>query len=54
MQRKWVEMFHIAERRVSLAELFDFDTKKRGDLDFLKRWRDLSMKCGNHQVMKRP
>ena len=36
----------MAERKISLAELFATKQKKdESAIDFIKRWRDLSMKC---------
>ncbi|MQL92254.1 hypothetical protein Taro_024877 [Colocasia esculenta] len=46
MQRKFFECFRVIERRVTLAELISLkQNKNESALDFIKRWRDMSMKC---------
>ncbi|MQL77236.1 hypothetical protein Taro_009647, partial [Colocasia esculenta] len=46
MQKKFRERFYIAEREVTVAELYA--TRQRNDesaLDYIQRWRNLSMRC---------
>ncbi|MQM11988.1 hypothetical protein Taro_044902 [Colocasia esculenta] len=48
MQKKFLDRFQTVERKVSLAELCSLK-QKTGELaiDFIKRWREFSMKCNN-------
>ncbi|MQL84504.1 hypothetical protein Taro_017013 [Colocasia esculenta] len=46
MQKKFRERFYIAEREVTVAELYA--TRQKNDesaLDYIQRWRNLSMRC---------
>ncbi|MQM17414.1 hypothetical protein Taro_050385 [Colocasia esculenta] len=53
MQKKFINHFQTAERKVSLAELCSLKQKKRESaIDFIKRWREFSMKCDNPPVQE--
>ncbi|MQL91945.1 hypothetical protein Taro_024564 [Colocasia esculenta] len=48
LQKKFIDRFQTAERKVSLAELCSLKQRKgETTLDFIKRWRDFSMTCDN-------
>ncbi|MQM22380.1 hypothetical protein Taro_055431 [Colocasia esculenta] len=48
LQKKFINRFQTAERKVSLAELCSLKQKKgESAIDFIKRWREFSMKCDN-------
>ncbi|MQL93888.1 hypothetical protein Taro_026536 [Colocasia esculenta] len=48
LQKKFIDRFQTAERKVSLAELCSLRQRKgETALDFIKRWRDFSMRCDN-------
>ncbi|MQM10552.1 hypothetical protein Taro_043447 [Colocasia esculenta] len=48
MQRKFLDRFQMVERKVSLVELCSLKQNKgESTLDFIKRWREFSMRC-NH------
>ncbi|MQM09260.1 hypothetical protein Taro_042126 [Colocasia esculenta] len=48
LQKKFIDRFQTAERKVSLAELCSLKQRKgETALDFIKRWRDFSMRCDN-------
>ncbi|MQM21173.1 hypothetical protein Taro_054207, partial [Colocasia esculenta] len=51
MQKKFYDRFQTAERKVSLAELCTLKQKKgESAIDFIRRWRELSMGCDNPPV----
>ncbi|MQL96630.1 hypothetical protein Taro_029311, partial [Colocasia esculenta] len=48
MQKKFLDRFQTAEKKVSLSELCSLKQKKgESAIDFIKRWREFSMKCNN-------
>ncbi|MQL73497.1 hypothetical protein Taro_005846 [Colocasia esculenta] len=51
MQKKFYDRFQTTERKVSLAELCTLKQKKgESAIDFIRRWRELSMGCDNPPV----
>ncbi|MQL89549.1 hypothetical protein Taro_022131 [Colocasia esculenta] len=47
-QKKFIDRFQTAERKVSLAELCSLKQRKgETALDFIKQWRDFSIRCDN-------
>ncbi|MQL84299.1 hypothetical protein Taro_016799, partial [Colocasia esculenta] len=53
MQKKFYDRFQTAERKVSLAELCSLKQKKgESAVDFIRRWRELSMGCDNPPVQQ--
>ncbi|MQL72984.1 hypothetical protein Taro_005319 [Colocasia esculenta] len=53
MQKKFYDRFQTAERKVSLAELCSLKQKKEeSTIDFIRRWRELSMGCDNPPVQQ--
>ncbi|MQL77965.1 hypothetical protein Taro_010391 [Colocasia esculenta] len=53
MQKKFYDRFQTAERKVSLAELCSLKQKKEESaIDFIRRWRELSMGCDNPPVQQ--
>ncbi|MQM22617.1 hypothetical protein Taro_055672 [Colocasia esculenta] len=46
MQRKFIERFYVAEREITLVELYATRQQdNESTMDYIKRWRDLSMRC---------
>ncbi|MQM22937.1 hypothetical protein Taro_055996, partial [Colocasia esculenta] len=53
MQKKFYDCFQTAERKVSLTELCSLKQKKEESaIDFIRRWRELSMGCDNPPVQQ--
>ncbi|MQL88312.1 hypothetical protein Taro_020861 [Colocasia esculenta] len=53
MQKKFYDRFQTAERKVSLTELCSLKQKKEESaIDFIRRWRELSMGCDNPPVQQ--